>query len=103
MSKKHSTPLSETDPLHLVIQKTTHWLHEYFKYILVLLCLAFLAGAGFLIYNYQEKRINQKAENELYAVKKILMDLEKGSGGNVLSESENTFLKKQKNQNTVQK
>ena len=94
MPKKHSTPLSETDPLHLAIQKTTYWLHEYFKYILILLCLAFLAGAGFLIYNYQEKYINQKAENELYAVKKTLMDLEKGSGGNVLSASENTFFKK---------
>lgn len=94
MSKKNSSTLSETDPLHLFIQKATQWLHEYFKYILVVLCLALLGGTGFLVYKYYEKHINQKAENELYAVKKTLMDLENDTGGNVFSNSENTFFKK---------
>ena len=86
--------MSERDPLHIFIQKTTKWLHDYFKYILVVLCLALLAGTGFLVYQYQEKHTNKKAENELYIIKKTLIDLEKNNGGNVLSDSENTFFKK---------
>ena len=94
MSRKHSSDLAEKDPLHIFIQKATRWLQAYFQYILVILCIAFLAGVGFLAYEYLQKQKNQKAENELYTIKKTLMDLEKTSGGNVFSDANNTFLKK---------
>ena len=94
MSKKHSAPLAETDPLHLFIQKATQWLLDYFKYILIILCVFIFTGAGFLVYEYQQKHKNQKAENELHVVKKTLVDLEKTAGGNVLSEGDSTVFKK---------
>lgn len=94
MSRKHSTNLVEKDPLHIFIQKATRWLQAYFQYILVVLCIAFFAGVGFLAYEYLQKQKNQKAENELYTIKKTLIDLEKKSGGNVFSDADNTFFKK---------
>ena len=94
MSKKHSSNLAEKDPLHIFIQKATRWLQVYFKYILVVLFITFFTGAGFLVYENLQKQKNQRAESELYAVKKTLIDVEKNAGGNVFSGTNNTFLKK---------